>query len=88
MHLHNYAWNLGLTTTELRIVSKALAGDELTPEEEDQAQRLAGNIKTIYAVKRKRPKNSNGQNQRRPNQPTEDDLLEEDHEPLSVETEE
>jgi len=57
MHLHNYAWNLALTTTELRIISKALAGDDLTEEEEEQAEKLAGTIKTIYAVKRKRPKN-------------------------------
>lgn len=57
MHLHNYAWNLALTTTELRIISKALAGDDLTVEEEEQALKLAGTIKTIYAVKKKRPKN-------------------------------
>lgn len=56
MHLHNYAWNLALTTTELRIISKALAGDDLSVDEEEQALKLAGTIKTIYAVKRKRPK--------------------------------
>lgn len=56
MHLHNYAWNLALTTTELRIISKALAGDDLTEAEEEQAEKLASTIKTIYAVKRKRPK--------------------------------
>ena len=59
MHLHNYAWNLALTTTELRIISKALAGDDLSEEEEEQAEKLAGTIKTIYAVKRKRPKFEN-----------------------------
>lgn len=57
MHLHNYAWNLALTTTELRIISKALAGDDLSADEEEQALKLAGTIKTIYAVKKKRPKN-------------------------------
>lgn len=60
MHLHNYAWNLALTTNELRLISKALAGDDLTDEEEEQAEKLAGTIKTIYAVKRKRPKGPEG----------------------------
>ena len=60
MHLHNYAWNLALTTNELRLISKALAGDDLTDEEEEQAEKLASTIKTIYAVKRKRPKGFEG----------------------------
>lgn len=58
MHLHNYAWNLALTTTELRVISKALAGDDLTEVEEELAEKLAGTIKTIYSVKRKKPKTS------------------------------
>jgi len=80
MHLHNYAWNLALTTTELRIISKALAGDDLTVEEEEQAMKLAGTIKTIYAVKRKRPKNANSERRETENEDAED-------EPISVGTE-
>jgi len=82
MHLHNYAWNLALTTTELRIISKALAGDDLTEEEEEQAEKLAGTIKTIYAVKRKRPKNfenrHNGEDQ--PEETSEDEPVSADNE--------
>jgi hypothetical protein len=78
MHLHNYAWNLALTTTELRIISKALAGDDLTEEEEEQAEKLAGTIRTIYAVKRKRPKFEN----RNPGEDHPEDTSED--EPVSV----
>ena len=79
MHLHNYAWNLALTTTELRIISKALAGDDLTDEEEEQAEKLASTIKTIYAVKRKRPK---GFENRKPSEENHEETS--DDEPLSV----
>jgi hypothetical protein len=78
MHLHNYAWNLALTTTELRIISKALAGDDLTEEEEEQAEKLAGTIRTIYAVKRKRPKFEN----RNPGEENPEDTSED--EPVSL----
>lgn len=80
MHLHNYAWNLALTTTELRIISKALAGDDLTEDEEEQAEKLAGTIKTIYAVKRKRPKNfENRANGDHPEDTAEDETVSVDH---------
>lgn len=68
MHLSpnlEYAWHLQLTDDELTVVQKVLRGDDLTDDEEGQADHLSSTLDLIRP-KAERSRNFKGRRRNRP----------------------
>jgi len=52
VYVHNYRWNIGVTSQELSVIRKCLLNEDLDTKEETVALRLAKIIGGVYAAKR------------------------------------